>query len=81
MDETKTPTTKSFVERLDDAVQQVKRNPKFMLEYLKLQMSEDEFSRRLADGSLLRIIVKGTGATEAEVSKILADDAPTDSEV
>lgn len=81
MDETKTPTTKSFVERLDDAVQQVKRNPKFMLEYMQLQLPEEEISQMWADGSMIRILAKGTHLTEDEVRKILADEIPDNSEV
>ena len=86
MDETKNPTTKSFVEELDEAVQKVKRNPKFMLEYVLMQLAidkvpEEEISQMWANGSMIRLIAKGTHLPEDEVAKILADDMPNDSEV
>ena len=81
MSDTDNPTKKSFVEELDEAVQTVKRNPKFMLEYIQLQLPEEEISQMWADGSMIRIIASGTHRTEEEVAKILADDAPNNSEV
>lgn len=81
MSETKTPETKSFVEQLDDSVQKIKCNPKIMLEYITLQLPEEEISQMWADGSMIRIIANGTHRTKEEVSKILADDMPKNLEV